>query len=1356
MTASPPNNRPRKDPWTVSIHDGPTGERTLGSGVVIDGTRVLTCHHVVAKQDSAVWVAFPKAGVPRSLRRRVTEVRAAADADVAVLELVERVPEAVIPAPLLCPDGTDLVDEPWWAFGFPEDVPKGLGSDAWGSVGATLGYGWVRLETDSRYVVSKGFSGTGLWSPRYQAIVGLVGQARTSGERRGDALAITLSQADRELPGEKISGLAAWSIATAGESALAAWGWSLETDAEAGRHWRPRARGVSVDTEAGYRFRGRRTALTEIVDWLDRPDTDDRILVITGSPGVGKSAVLGRVVTTADMGIRAALPANDDNVKASVGSVGCAVHVKGKTALDVAVEIARAASVRLPVRVSDLESVLRKRFTARPEGRLNLVIDALDEANTPLEARQIIDEIVLPLARHCGKLGVQVVIGTRRADDGGDLLTRFGSGRTVIDLDDEKYFQVNDLAAYATATLQLIGAERHDNPYADDAVAEPVAVRIAELAERNFLVAGLVARRHGLYDKTPVDTAEMTFPPDVDTALAAYVRPLNPVGSAPAELVLTALAYAQAPGLSPALWRCFLSALGEQVRLDDLETFARSSAANFLVEVTTDGQGKRFRLFHQALNDALLRHRDRAAAQDQAAIADALMSLGGSTGWRKADPYLLRSLPYHAHAGGVIDDVLANEEFQLHGDLLRLTALAADATTEAGRQRAHLLRLTPGAATVGADERAAMMSVTAVLEGVKTDVAAGRAAPYRGLWATAGRRSEWTVLEGHKAGVAALCTVQVGNRTLLVSADVEGTLKLWNPETSQAEREVAGLAKQVLTLRPTVSNDHALLVVGAQNSILALDPESGHPHQLLNGNALRPPCCVVPAGERVLLAGCDADGILTLWDPVTRQKRELVGHVGDVLALCPVVTGGETLLASAGYDRTVRFWDVEKGVERRRRDDHDRKVAALCTVSVPGHIVLASASADGTIRLWHPASGQEIDRWQHHFTVVNAMCEVRVGGNTLLAVAGDGEELRLFDPTNGRPMGELAGHTGPIRDVCTVPVGDRPLLATASEDGTVRLWDPAAGERQDSEPPRAGSLREALTIKVQGRTHLAVGAHDGTVRFRDGHTGRQLPDIIGRVDAMCCFPTDDGVHLALARSDGTVVDWDPATRQRRDLGARLRYYPFVIGPTFVGQQPGLAVLGRDLTLHTWQHQAGWQRHSTVRQRLRTRLFPERYFGGFREHTVAACFVAVGRNGMLASADNLGNIRLWEVESGRLAFVLPGNRPVHRIIPLPATGRDLVASSSTDGRVRIWDPRSGTLQHELIAYTGEAHGICGATIDGRTVLITAGEDRIVRVWDPLNGTVLMTVPVHHAVYHCAAQDGLVVFQFRTGFLAIEFG
>jgi hypothetical protein len=70
--------RPKRDSWTVAIHAGETDSHVLGGGVVIDEWRVLTCWHVLAGKHgdtTPLWVAFPKAGVPRSVRRRVIGVR---------------------------------------------------------------------------------------------------------------------------------------------------------------------------------------------------------------------------------------------------------------------------------------------------------------------------------------------------------------------------------------------------------------------------------------------------------------------------------------------------------------------------------------------------------------------------------------------------------------------------------------------------------------------------------------------------------------------------------------------------------------------------------------------------------------------------------------------------------------------------------------------------------------------------------------------------------------------------------------------------------------------------------------------------------------------------------------------------------------------------------------------------------------------------------------------------------------------------------------------------------------------------------------------------------------------------------
>jgi hypothetical protein len=643
-----------------------------------------------------------------------------------------------------------------------------------------------------------------------------------------------LYQADLDFPGLKLAALAGWSVAAAGEIALTQWGWTLERDPEGVRHWRPRARGVSIESERGWRFRGRTAALSQIVAWLDREVRDRRVLVVTGSPGVGKSAVLGRIVTTADAGIRASLPTDDEAVRASLGSVSCAVHAKGKTALEVAQEIARAASAALPGEPEDLAPAIRDVLGERGGRRFSVIVDALDEAASPREARAIIDQVVLPLAETCWDVGAQVVVGTRRRDDGGDLLGRFGGALDPIDLDEPGYFAEQDLAAYALACLQLTGDERTGNPYASQALAEPLAARIAAMSGQNFLIAGLIGRSHGLHDETAADPDQLEFTATVDSALAAYLDRLSPVAGLPAAHALTALAFAEAPGLPVTLWQLAIEAIyGTRISTEDLARFARSSAANFLLEAgrgATSGLQSgdavpAYRLFHQALNDALLHARADIAsrASDERALTRVFMTLGQLSRWQGAPEYLLRSLPGHAQAGGLVDDLLADDAYLLHADLRRLVQAAEHAVSASGRRRARLLRLTPQAITALPGERAALFSVTEALDDLGTAYRADDwEAPYRAQWAMVRPRSERAVLEGHQGAVTAVCPVTVNGRELLASGGGDRTVRIWDPQVGtclltlpiyHAARAVAWVAES--------------LVVGLNAGILVIKLNAG-------------------------------------------------------------------------------------------------------------------------------------------------------------------------------------------------------------------------------------------------------------------------------------------------------------------------------------------------------------------------------------------------------------------------------------------------------------------------------------------------------------------------------------------------
>jgi hypothetical protein len=198
---------PMADAWIAAIHATQDDRQPVGCGIVLDERRIMTCHHVVHELGEP-WVAFPKAPGNASSIRRAVEHVVLPDAhsevrDLAILVLTEPIPTGVTAPLLRFSEPNELIGQPWWAFGFPNQDP--LGSAAGGQIGSALSYGWVRLHRESPDPIEIGFSGGGLWCPQYGAVVAVVGQ--TDGQP-GGGRAITLHEADKLFPGQNLRGLA--------------------------------------------------------------------------------------------------------------------------------------------------------------------------------------------------------------------------------------------------------------------------------------------------------------------------------------------------------------------------------------------------------------------------------------------------------------------------------------------------------------------------------------------------------------------------------------------------------------------------------------------------------------------------------------------------------------------------------------------------------------------------------------------------------------------------------------------------------------------------------------------------------------------------------------------------------------------------------------------------------------------------------------------------------------------------------------------------------------------------------------------------------------------------------------------
>ncbi|NLU81006.1 AAA family ATPase [Micromonospora sp. HNM0581] len=1342
---------PDDSSWAVALYRGDQ-HIPAGAGVVVDTNLVLTCHHVAFAADGTfhddISVAFPRASKATYFDRRLVrqclhDGMRTAHVDLVLLELADPVPATVTPARLRCLKPLTMTSRPFWAYGYPAGVTGG--TPARGTVTDSGGWGLVMIDSGEGGALSRGFSGGALWSPEYQAVVGVV----VSADGQGKGQAVTLHHADAQLPEMKLGALSAWRVEDADDTALSAWGWTLSSDGEAGRHWLPRARGVAVDTEGGARFRGRSTALRHLVNWIDQPGPATRPLIVTGSPGVGKSAVLGRIVTTADRKIAASLPDDDVAVRATPDSVSCAVHAKGKTALEVAAEIARAVAVDLPSTPADLIPAVRERLERRP-ARFTLVIDALDEAADPDQARRVVDDILRSLARDCGRYGARVLVGTRRSDDRGDLLACFGNDVELVDLDTPEYFAESDLVNYAQATLALLGSERPANPYADPAVATPLAQRIAILAKGNFLVAGLVARAHALRDSEPVDPETVSFTATVAHALDAYLAGLPAAGSASARLALTALAYAETPGLPLRLWQVAVTALGGAATEGQLRSFARTSAANFLVE-TGGGTQPAYRLFHQALNDALLADRGPGPSRrtDQHRLVSAWTQLARVDGWHAAPDYLLRSLPQHAVRAGLVEGLLTDENYLRHAHLDRLLAVVdteLGSMTPLGLARARLLQRTPLAVAADPAERAALFSVVDHIYGLDSAIVAD-SAPYRARWAHTPPRQERSVLDGHSQAVYDVAAVEIDDRRLLASAGDDGTLRLWDPLTNQAEQVFTCHDDTIRSVCAVRTGDGAVLIATASHDgTLGLwDPRTGRRrHELRGHDDWVRNVCVLPLPDGDLLVSAGDDRTVRVWDPVTGiQRHRLTGHTGWVTAVT-YVPAGRHLLASTGYDSTVRIWDPDTGDRPELiLTGHTGWVTTLCAVATPQGTLLASAGYDGTVRLWEPLTGRPVHVLETGGPLTD-LCTVDVEDGRLLASTGEDGLIRLWDVSDWSSRPSLRGHTTWIRAVCELRTARNRMLATAGDDGTVRLWDPTGG-RPDTvaAQDRFGPVN-ALCHVPDRRSTVAAGGSDGQVRLWDAATGEQLLEFKtdgGAVNAMCVVTDDDESFVFTTGETNLIETWD--TRDGAPVREMSAHYAPVaaVCPITVGDETLVASAGDDQVVRIWDPHTGAVRRVLLGHVTRAWV------------TALATVDCTGFEA-LASADKSGTVMLWADGDTPLWTQQGHQDSVNALCGVTVAGRPALLSGSADSSIRMWDAERGQPLRWLTGHRGPVTGLSVVEIDGRTALASTSRDRTVRIWELTTGRLIRTIPVYHPALACCTDGDTLLVGLDQGLLALR--
>ncbi|MET9853089.1 caspase family protein [Streptomyces sp. NPDC006450] len=427
-------------------------------------------------------------------------------------------------------------------------------------------------------------------------------------------------------------------------------------------HFAAPARGVAHASVEGDLFVGRVEALSALTEWLSSPGGDNETLAVTGAPGSGKSALLGRLISLMDPDSTARLSLSP-RVAPPPDAALIALSCRTASPSDITTQLSAALGLPATADRHDLFTALGAR--ADP---LVILLDSLDE--TP-DAGRIATDLVGPLSL---LPGVRVVVGTRRHQ-----LGSLGPAVRVVDLDEPPYRDDEDVRAYARHLLDQapLLPERGSLRYAGDpARAEAEAAAIARSARGSFLTAQLLAR--ALLESGATPSVEEVYASLWDQRVHDEESPSRFTG------LLLPLAYAQGRGLPRELWAPLAEALTDEPRTDE-DVRALLAQPDGLVTEDRDEGVTVYRFFHQTFAEHLRstgQDRERHRRMALALIRHVPVGPSGERDWQAASPYIRRHLVTHAAAGRVLDDLLTDAAFLRHAapePLLR--ALQDRATT---------------------------------------------------------------------------------------------------------------------------------------------------------------------------------------------------------------------------------------------------------------------------------------------------------------------------------------------------------------------------------------------------------------------------------------------------------------------------------------------------------------------------------------------------------------------------------------------------------------------------------------------------------------------------------------------------
>ncbi|RKO99211.1 hypothetical protein CXG81DRAFT_14826, partial [Caulochytrium protostelioides] len=287
-----------------------------------------------------------------------------------------------------------------------------------------------------------------------------------------------------------------------------------------------------------------------------------------------------------------------------------------------------------------------------------------------------------------------------------------------------------------------------------------------------------------------------------------------------------------------------------------------------------------------------------------------------------------------------------------------------------------------------------------------------------------------------------------------------------------------------------------------------------------------------------IVSGSD-DQSIHIYSTKGHLLQRLTGHDGGVWAL----QYWRHILVSGSTDRSVRVWDMDRGVNTHTFEGHTSTVRCLmiliprphCETGVlePPEPLIVTGSRDTTLRVWRlpdphtdpgwdaaaHAGEDRVNPWFKHVLAGHEQSVRAIAGKGRILVSGSYDHtVRIWDVMEGRVNWVCSGHTQKVYSVGYCEETARAV--SGSMDMSVRVWCTKTGTALFNLEGHS-NLVGLLELSPH---YLVTAAADWTLRIWNPMNGQCLARLKGHTAAITCFHHDPALNRIVSGSEGGVKD----------------------------------------------------------------------------------------------------------------------------------------------------------------------------------------------------------------------------------------